>query len=179
MASLCISDLHLVSPVQNKMLAATSLHYRVIVRTKLANTCEYALKSIKMKSNMICSLKTNILCFLEVEKFKILITHQKEIKCLKWAKISALAIYFLKLVSLLKIETEILLQNGIKIKKIVISCPFSLTFILFSFTIIGISLEVLFPSTLSTWGPWIRKSEWTAHTRKEYLLHYLLIGHQE
>lgn len=66
---------------------------------------------------MICSLKTNILCFLEVEKFKILITHQKEIKCLKWAKISILAIYFLKLVSLLKIETEILLQKGIKIKK--------------------------------------------------------------
>lgn len=120
MASLCISDLHLVSHVQNKTLTATSLHYRVIVMTKLANACEYALKSIKMKSNMICSSKTNILCFLEVEKRKILITHQKEIKCLKRAKISTLAIHLLKLVSLLKIETEILLhllQNGIKIIK--------------------------------------------------------------
>lgn len=78
---------------------------------KLVNICEYALKStLKMKSNMTFSSKTNILCFLEVEKFKILVTYQKEIKGLKQAKISTLAVHYLKPVSFIKTETEILLS---------------------------------------------------------------------
>lgn len=109
MESLCISDLHLVSHVQNKMLTATSLRYRVIVRTKLANTCEYALKSIKMKSNMICSSKTNILFSRSGEILNSYNTPERN-QMFKQAKISTLAIHFLKLVSLLKIETEILLH---------------------------------------------------------------------
>ena len=61
--------------LQNKILIATSFHHSIIVGIELVNICEYALKStLKMKSNMTFSSKTNILCFLEVEKFKILVT---------------------------------------------------------------------------------------------------------
>lgn len=60
---------------------------------------------------MTYSSKTNIFCFPKVvEKFRILITHQKELKCLKPAKISTSAIHYLKSVSFVKIETEILLH---------------------------------------------------------------------
>lgn len=60
-----------------------------------------------MKSNMTFSSKTNTLCSLEVmEKFKVLITPQKEIGFLKQAKM--LVIHFLKVgVSSKTIEIEI------------------------------------------------------------------------
>ena len=90
---------------------ATSFHHSIIVGIELVNICEYALKStLKMKKNMTFSSKTNTLCFLDVEKFNILVTHQKEIKGLKQAKISTLAVHYLKSGSFLKTETEILLS---------------------------------------------------------------------